>query len=71
MTSNKLEQQAVRLAEQASSMNQEERQKLHPEIRRLVASLKSCGSVVPRKLQQINQDLNEDALEEMFDNLPV
>ena len=71
MTLNELKQQAVLLADQASSMNEQERQKLHPEISRVIASLQSYGSAVPRQLQQISKDWNEDALEEIFDNLPV
>ena len=71
MTLIELEQHAALLEAQVDKMGPKKRQQLKPEISRVVASLKSRGLAIPPKLRQINRNLSDEALEEMFDNLPV
>ena len=66
-----LQQYAVHLDGHVKKMTQAERKTLHNEISSVVTSLKTRGLAVPSRLREVNQDFKDEALEEMFDNVPV
>ena len=68
---NDLEQRAFELEEQAQTASAKERLKLAPQIDRVVTTLLSRGYRVPMRLRALNNELKEEAIEDMFDNLPV
>ena len=71
MTLTELQQYAALLDSLLDDITQAQHETLHPEISRVVASLKSHGLAIPTKLRQVNQDSYDAAFEEMLDNVPV
>lgn len=51
--------------------NGSERLKLQPQVARVVATLKARGREVPKSLRRLDTTLRDEALDEMFDNMPV
>ncbi len=49
----------------------EERDKMRPEIHGILRELVTRGQPVPRPLRRIERALEDDAFEEMFNNMPV
>lgn len=68
---NELEIQATALAAQVETATQAERMKLQPQIDRVITTLTMQGHTVPTKLRRINNTLKDEALDDMFDNMPV
>jgi hypothetical protein len=66
-----LKVQAAELVEMAEVASHAERMKLQPQIDRVVTTLTMQGQTVPCKLRNINNALKDEALDDMFDNLPV
>ncbi|MGA9252415.1 MAG: hypothetical protein WBV78_02945 [Roseobacter sp.] len=58
----------IDLAENASHA---ERMRLQPKVDSVVTSLTLKGMPVPCKLRNINNRLKDEALDDMFDNLPI
>ncbi len=48
-----------------------ERLRLQPQVARVVATLKAKGTRVPCRLRQLDMTLRDEALDDMFDNMPV
>lgn len=66
-----LQQRASQLEIQIENASPKERIALQPQFDRVLATLKASGQIVPRRLERINNDLRDEALEDMFDNMPV
>lgn len=66
-----LQQRATQLEYEVENATPKERMALHPQIDRVIITLKASGQIVPRKLERINNDLRDEAIEDMFDNMPV
>lgn len=66
-----LQQRASQLETQINNASDKERLALLPQVDRVIATLKATGQIVPRKLERINNTLREEAIEDMFDNMPV
>ena len=66
-----IEKRAIELENQARTADAKERLKLQPQIDAIVSKLSSYGHPVSSNLRQLNRTLNEEAIEDMFDNLPV
>jgi hypothetical protein len=58
----------IELAENASHA---ERLRLQPQVDSVVTALTLRGMNVPNKLRNINKRLKDEALDDMFDNMPV
>ena len=71
MKIDELERQANRLAESLARANRADRLQVQPQVRRIVDLLTARGEPVPSKLRRINQTLENDAYEDLFDNMPV
>lgn len=68
---NNLKVQAAELVERAETASHSERLKLQPVIDRVITTLTLQGQPVPRRLLNINNTLKDEALDDMFDNMPV
>ena len=66
-----LEAQAYELVERAEKASRAERMMLQPSIDRIITALTMQGHRVPLALRQVNNALKDDALDDMFDNMPV
>ncbi len=68
---NDLKVQAAELVERAEAASHAERLRLQPLIDRVVTTLAIQGHAVPRRLKNMNNTLKDEALDDMFDNMPV
>ncbi|MEO9650404.1 MAG: hypothetical protein ABJ360_04825 [Roseobacter sp.] len=68
---NELEIQATELATMAEGASHAERIRMQPQIDRVVTTLAMQGHVVPAKLRRVNNALKDEALDDMFDNMPI
>lgn len=68
---NDLEQRASQLEAQIENASEKERLALQPQVDRVIATLKAKGQSVPCRLKRINDTLKDEAIEDMFDNMPV
>lgn len=66
-----LQQRATQLEHEVENASHKERMALQPQIDRVIATLKATGQIVPRRLERMNNDLRDEAIEDMFDNMPV
>lgn len=66
-----LEQRAFELEKLAETATPKERLSLQPRIDRVIATLRARGHYVPPRLRRINNDLKQEAFDDMFDNMPV
>ena len=66
-----LDFQAANLIDRAESATSSERLRLQPQIDRVITTLTMQGRPVPRRLLNINNVLKDEALDDMFDNMPV
>lgn len=66
-----LQLQAENLAAKAQTATHAERLRLQPQIDQTITSLMMRGHSVPARLRQINNALKDEALDDMFDNMPV
>ncbi|MFK7765567.1 MAG: hypothetical protein AB8B62_20055 [Roseobacter sp.] len=66
-----LELQATALVEKAQRAGHDERMRLQPQIDHVITALTMQGIAVPRNVRRINNTLKDEALDDMFDNMPV
>lgn len=66
-----LEIQAIELASKAEGASHAERLLMQPQIDRVVTTLAIQGHLVPASLRRINNALKDEALDDMFDNMPI
>ena len=66
-----LESQVSHLIEKAEKGSHSERMRLQPQIDSVVTALTMQGINVPCKLRNINNQLKDEALDDMFDNMPI
>ena len=66
-----LENQASELADRAENASHAERMLLQPQIDRVLTTLTMQGNPVCARLRRINNTLKDEALDDMFDNMPV
>lgn len=59
------------LALQISQADAAERLRLRPKLDRALQNIRLEGLAVPRRLQTLNDELLDEAIEAEFDNLPV
>ena len=71
MSTGSLLQQAERLARQAAAADVAARIRLQPELTRLVERMRIEGLHVPARLQRLEAELADEAIEARFDNMPV
>jgi hypothetical protein len=70
-TMTDLERHASTLIERAETASHAERIRLQPQIDRVITTLTMQGHTVPLRLRTINNTLKDEALDDMFDNMPV
>ncbi len=66
-----IEKHVSEIIAQTEHASEAERILLQPKVDQLVTSLALQGHPVPCKLRHINNTLKDEALDEMFDNMPV
>jgi hypothetical protein len=66
-----LELKASELAQRVEKASHAERLAMQPQIDRIITTLTMQGHSVPRRLRSINNQLKDEALDDMFDNMPV
>lgn len=66
-----IEQRALHLEQQAIKASPKERLKLQPQLDHAITLLATRGHAVPSRLRCLNNTLKDEAIEDMFDNLPV
>ncbi len=66
-----LEKQASELQAKVEKASSQERIALQPQLDRVVTSLTVQGIPVSKKLRRMNNELKDEALDDMFDNMPV
>ena len=66
-----LEMQATELASKVEGATHAERMRLQPQIDRVVTTLTMQGHIVPAHLRRVNNSLKDEALDDMFDNMPI
>ncbi|MEP2639839.1 hypothetical protein [Roseobacter sp.] len=66
-----LQQRANQLEDQIKTATHTERMALQPQVDRVVATLRATGQSVPRRLERMNNELRDEAIEDMFDNMPI
>ncbi len=66
-----LQQRASQLEHQIENASAKERIALQPQFDRVIETLKASGESVPRRMERMNNDLRDEAIEDMFDNMPV
>lgn len=58
----------VKLCEKAPLVD---RQNLKPEVERVIRTIKSHHLAVPGPLRRLKESLEDEAFDDMFDNMPV
>lgn len=71
MTGKDLFQTAQELVRKIERADAAKRVTFQPEFSHVLERLKADGQVVPPKLRQLDVTLCEEAIEAMFDNMPV
>ncbi len=66
-----LETHVSSLIEKAEKGTHTERMRLQPQIDSVVTTMTLQGLNVPYKLRAINNTLKDEALDDMFDNMPI
>ncbi|MEM1075149.1 MAG: hypothetical protein AAF665_06600 [Pseudomonadota bacterium] len=66
-----LHTQATQLQSQVRNASPAERLRLQPLVDRVVTAMALQGYQVPRSLRTMNNMLKDEALDDMFDNMPV
>lgn len=66
-----LELRASQLETEIKNASPKERIALQPQVDRVISRLKAKGEIVPCRLQRMNETLRDEAIEDMFDNMPV
>lgn len=68
---NDLEQRALDLEKLAQQASASERLSIAPQFEAVLNRMSARGYRVPSRLRSLNNTLKEEAIEDMFDNLPV
>ena len=71
MTFQELDRQIGELAIAFDRAPASKRQAMRPQINRIIRNLNSQGLLVPRRLSQIEERLDDEVEEDFFDNMPV
>ncbi len=71
MNMEELKKQAAHLEKMYNSARPQERLKLRPDVHRVIRSLASFDQPVPRRLTRICRKLDDEAYDDMFENMPV
>lgn len=71
MTNEDLLSAAEVLEARILAENSRGRLAMRPEFNRVVARLRRNGAAVPGRLRRLEVALGQEAVEEMFDNMPV
>ncbi|MBD3665712.1 hypothetical protein [Sulfitobacter aestuariivivens] len=71
MNIQELERRISALEHEMRSAPADERIALRPRVRGLIRTLGEKAVTVPNTLANINRQLEDEALEDMFDNMPV
>lgn len=66
-----LEHQASELVTKAKNASHEERLRLQPKIDSVISEMILQGHTVPVRLRHFNDTLKDEAIDDMFDNMPV
>lgn len=66
-----MDKTVLNLIDLAENGSQAERLRLQPQVDSVVTKLTLQGMNVPCKLRNINNRLKDEALDEMFDNMPI
>lgn len=66
-----LAEHANQLEKQIESASPKERLALLPAFDRVIATLTAHGKTVPSRQRHLNTTLKEEAIEDLFDNMPV
>lgn len=48
-----------------------DRHRLHPDLARAIDSMSARGFAVPAHLRRLENELREEAMEDVFENMPV
>jgi hypothetical protein len=68
---NDIKQRAIELQKQIVGATRQERIELQPTIERVIQTLTMKGHSVPLCLVRVNREINDEFLDDMFDNMPV
>lgn len=71
MTTDELKKQAAHLEMMYDNSRPQERLRLRSDVHRVIRSLASCDQPVPRRLSRICRKLDDEAYDDMFENMPV
>ncbi|MEM1352612.1 MAG: hypothetical protein AAGF27_09710 [Pseudomonadota bacterium] len=66
-----LEMQATQLMDKVHNACHAERMRLQPQFDRVITSMAMQGKTVPCRLRHMNNTLKDEALDDMFDNMPI
>lgn len=66
-----LKKRAFELEREAENGNAKTRLSVQPQFEQVLSRLAARGYQVPARLRNLNNALKEEAIEDMFDNLPV
>ncbi|WP_299968784.1 hypothetical protein [uncultured Roseobacter sp.] len=66
-----IEQRASQLQTRIAGASYQERIALQPQLDRVISTLKAQGHPVPSKLKRLGDKLRDEAMDDMFDNMPV
>lgn len=71
MNLEELKRQADHLESRYQKTRPHERLKLRPAVQRVMRNFASIDHPVPARLRQIGRRLDDDAYDDMFENMPV
>ncbi|MGB3244318.1 MAG: hypothetical protein WBB25_07280 [Sulfitobacter sp.] len=66
-----IEMRAGQIKERCENARRDERLGLRPEVARIIRTLKEHRQPVPRALSRLEELLDEEAYDDMFENMPV
>ncbi len=71
MTTNELLTAAETLEQKILSVTEDGRLSFHDEYQDVLRRLRACGASVPGRLRRLEHNLQEQAAEQLFDNMPI
>ena len=71
MNFSETESRAAHLASRYTKARPPERENLRPEIERIIRTLRTHHQPMPRALYRVEAQLDQDAFDDMFDNMPI
>ncbi|MEW9919891.1 hypothetical protein AB2B41_09765 [Marimonas sp. MJW-29] len=66
-----LKKQAANLERRFETARPQERLNLRPAVHRVIRTMVSHDQPVPQRLRQISRRLDDEAYDDMFENMPV